>query len=158
MDKDEWRKASFKRGDNWRSDVVYRCVVCHTKINKWYMGGWPGMGPRITCPGIEYKEHEELESALKRHNSLDKQIKEFKSILKESTRVNQNNAKKMIDDLCTKRTLLSIKIDKLRQKFSGRLDDIKGLDSKAKIEGFYPFTKYIYNNKTLDKKKSKKKK
>ena len=71
MDTSEWREAGFKRGDTWRSTKVYRCEICRTKTNIWIMGGSPGMGPRIVCPGDPYKEHDDIESARKGGGELD---------------------------------------------------------------------------------------
>ena len=47
IDEQEWRTGNFDRGDSWRSDIAYQCEICHTKTNRWVMGGWPSMGPRI---------------------------------------------------------------------------------------------------------------
>jgi hypothetical protein len=50
MEKKEWR-GRFKRGHAWRSTTVATCGVCGCKSNLWEMGGYPGMGPRLVCPG-----------------------------------------------------------------------------------------------------------
>jgi hypothetical protein len=66
MEKDEWRETDFKRGDKWRSRQVYKCRICGAQSNEFYMGGWPGMGPRLSCPGCTAKYNQ--------HNLLQKKV------------------------------------------------------------------------------------
>lgn len=146
-DKQEWRNGNFKRGDSWRSDIVYRCEICHTKTNKWVMGGWPGMGPRILCPGDIHQEHEELESLIPRCDTLNSQIQDYEKTLKEATNINRKRAQNMINNLYAQKDLLEVEINKLRERFSGRLDDIVGLDSNAKTEDFYPHSQCVVDEK-----------
>ena len=150
MDKQEWREGKFERGDSWRSDIAYQCEICHTKTNRWVMGGWPGMGPRILCPGDVYQEHDELESSFGQYQSLDKQIQDFEKTLSESPQVDRKKAQNMIDNLYAQRELLEAKIDKLRKAFSGRLYDIEGLDSNSSIKNFYPSSRYAGEKKLLE--------
>ena len=151
MDKQEWREGKFKLGDTWRSHIVYRCGICHTKINKWVMGGaWWGSGPRLLCPADQYKEHDELESALEKYNSLDEQIQDYEKTLQEATDLKRERAQNMINNLSAERELLEAKIKKLRELFSGRFDDVEGVDSSANIRDYYPSARYSsYEKKSL---------
>ncbi|MBI2045799.1 hypothetical protein HYT23_07085 [Candidatus Pacearchaeota archaeon] len=141
MDRQEWREGNFERGDIWRSDIAYQCEICHTKTNRWIMGGWPGMGPRILCPGDLYQEHDELENSLKQHQALAGQIKGYEKIFGEVPK----NAK---DTFHAQQELLEAIVNKLREPFYRRLDDVKGLDNDASIRKFYP-TSRCANKKSL---------
>ena len=134
MDIQEWRKGKFERGASWRSDRIYECEICHTKTNKWIIGGALGTGPRILCPGDEFQEHDELESSFGQYQKLNIKIKDFEKTLRESSQVNRERAQDMINHLYAEKELLEAKGDKLRKMFSGRLDDIEGLDSKSSTE------------------------
>ena len=83
MDSDvqEWRVGNFQRGDSWRSDEIYRCKLCHTKTNNWQMGGWPGMGPRLICPGSGYKEHKHLTELFELYLDIEKDPKYVEQVL-----------------------------------------------------------------------------
>ena len=150
MDEQEWRRSSFKRGDSWRSDIAYQCKICHTKTNNWVMGGWPSMGPKILCPGDLYQEHDELESSLGQYQSLDKQIQDFEKTLRESPQVDGEKAQNMMDNLYSQKELLEVKVDKLRKVFSGRLDDIEGLNSDSGVKNFYPSSRCASEKKLLE--------
>src|SRR3989344_6621754 len=120
MDRQEWREGNFERGNVWRSDIAYQCEICHTKINRWIMGGWPGMGPRILCPGDLYQEHDELEDSLKQYQTLDRQIRGYEETLRAASQVNKTRAQNMIDNLHAQRELLEAKVSKLQEIFLGR--------------------------------------
>lgn len=81
MDLQEWRDGEFKRNDSWRSDIAYRCEVCHVETNLWIMGGWPGMGPRLLCPGSKYKEHDEIGSSLEEIKTIEAKILRYAPII-----------------------------------------------------------------------------
>jgi len=148
MDKREWG-GKFNRGDSWRSDVAYQCKVCHTKTNKVIMGGYPGMGPRIICPADAFPEHDELESALAQYQSLDIQIQDFEQTLRESSQIDRGKAGVMRGSLSTQRALLEVKVNRLRKVFSGRLDDVEGLNSDASTIDFYPTLRHATKKKLL---------
>ena len=61
FNKNDWH-GKFKRGDVFRSLEASICGVCGCKSNKWEMGGYPGLGPRLVCPGNrKFPElHEEM--------------------------------------------------------------------------------------------------
>lgn len=134
MEKDEWRK--FKRNECWRSKAVYQCSVCHTKLNEWFMGGWPGMGARIVCPGTGYEEHDKLIALLKEHQKLKKKITDYGKV----SGSDQEN--KLIQALLTEEGLLKKRIREYRKLFSGKLDDVQGVGRKAEVEYFYPYAEY----------------
>ncbi len=69
MNKDDgYRK--LERGAFWRSTELYRCVICGTYTNRWVMGGYLNTGPRITCPGTQYKEHHFLAKLHKKYDEV----------------------------------------------------------------------------------------
>ncbi|KXB07460.1 hypothetical protein AKJ54_00160 [candidate division MSBL1 archaeon SCGC-AAA382K21] len=136
MDKQEWREGDFERGDKWRSEQVYRCDICHTKTNKWHMGGWPGKGPRHLCPGDRYVEHDDLESTLERHKRLSERVREYEKILRKADEIDRRGAEDMLNSLRAEKELLEEKIEGLREKFDGKLDDVKGASASAEIRGF----------------------
>jgi hypothetical protein len=151
MEAKRYLHQGVTRGFSWRSDHIFVCQVCHTKTNYWVMGGWPGYGPRLLCNGEIYKEHDELESAFKKCSSLEKKIKEFEKLLQISSDINQENGKSLIKNLSAEKELLEFKIKKLRGLFSGKADDIAGIDIKnAEWEYFYPDSHYAGTKKTLN--------
>ncbi len=134
MDEQEWRGDFEERGESWRSLRVYRCEICHAKTNKWHMGGWPGKGPRLSCPGDEYEEHDELESVLERRDELETLFELCNSIDQEKSQD--------LNDLPLLTVLLGEKVERLRKKFSKDVNDVKGVGSDAEIKGYYPSTRY----------------
>ena len=150
MDKQEWREGNFERGSVWRSDIAYKCEICHTKTNRWIMGGWPGMGPRILCPGDLYQEHDELESSLSQYQTLDGQIRDYEKNLDGNPKVNRVRAQNMIDNLHAQRELLEAKVSELREiMFIRKLDNIESLDDNPSIREFYPGSRYVGDKKSL---------
>jgi hypothetical protein len=136
METQEWRQAGFKRGDSWRSSIIYKCNICLVPTNKWIMGGYPGMGPRILCPGDLYTEHDEIEEALKEFEKLDSQIGEFESML-ESPVVPQG---RKIDKALASKGLESL--EGLRELFQA-LSDVEGLEDDAEVRLYTPSSRYL---------------
>lgn len=132
MDKDEWRKGKFRHGDFWRSTVAYKCRICHVKTNEWHMGGYPGMGPKLLCPGDRYKEHDQIESAIKKLFKIRNNLKDGKEYSIKLKHLEEEEK------------LFSAKIKRLRKLFL-KLDDVKGKISK--VEDYYPVTKYYEKEK-----------
>ena len=131
MDKQEWRKHNFKRNDSWRSEVVYQCQICHVKSNKWFMGGWPGMGPRIICPGDSYSEHDDIEKTMQEVDNLEDKLKRTKKY----NDAEEDDIKIYIENLKSKIKFNEKMVEKIREKFKG-LDDVEGkVDG---IENYYP--------------------
>lgn len=132
MDEDKWRNK-FERGETWRSEQVYQCKICHAKTNKWFLGGYPGKGPRHACPGDKFKEHAEIESLLKKHTELE-------SLHKTYTKTNPKKTQKL-KELPIQIELLEEKINKLRERFTEELDDVKGVSTEAEVRNYYPTSK-----------------
>lgn len=143
----EWRDGEFKRGDSWRSNIVYRCEICHVETNLWIMGGWPGMGPRLLCPGSRYEEHDEIESSLQGIKSIEAKILKYKPVL-ESGEIESNRASSLAQYLLTEKEILEINIKDLRNLFSlYGLNNLECLDKVYKIEEYYPSSRYSEKEK-----------
>jgi len=149
MDNQEWREGKFKRGDVWRSKAAYSCGICHTKTNRWVMGGYPGMGPRKICPGDMYQEHDDLESAVERCDDLDKQAKDYETILADADDVDHDRARSMLDNLYVQKELLESKIGKIRRRFTERLDDLQGWQPGDELREYYPCSRIANRKKPL---------
>ena len=147
MNKDDWRKKDFKRGYHWRSDIAYQCQICHVKTNDWLMGGYPGMGPRIICPGDDYKEHDEIEKFMKEIGILDCRKKRIKKWLSEGIREHGNQEMKRIDEKIDFNKQI---IENIRKAFNGH-DDVVG-EIKS-TENYYPSARFAGEKKRLSKKK-----
>jgi hypothetical protein len=106
MDKEEWRK--FERGDCWRSNAIRECAICYVKTNDWVMGGHPGTGPRLICPGNRYQEHNEIEAYLTKSYNLGLEIKFFEKILNESPELDGERSQNMLDNLSVQKELLEV--------------------------------------------------
>lgn len=143
----EWRKGKFQRGDTWRSRAIYQCEICHTQSNRWIMGGWPGMGPRIVCEGTQYQEHEELEQTLEEYASLDRKIKTYQETAQQ---IHIPNAETPIQSLSTESQLLKARANTFRELFKGKLDDLIGLEN-AEVILYHPSSRYVKRDKTLKK-------
>ncbi|KXA99414.1 hypothetical protein AKJ41_05480 [candidate division MSBL1 archaeon SCGC-AAA259O05] len=141
IEKQEWRGEFEERGESWRSELVYRCEICHTKTNKWHIGGWPGKGPRLLCPGDEYEEHDELESILERYDELEALFDLYNSIDRETAQE--------MDELRLQIDLLGEKVEELRKKFSEGVDDVEGVGPDAQVKSFYPSTRYAGEKRSL---------
>lgn len=105
------------------------------------MGGWPGKGPRLLCPGNEYEEHDELESVLERHDEIENLFDLCESIDRESA--------ENLNDLPVLMDLLEEKAEKLREKISGKANDVRGVDPDAEVKSYYPSTRYSGDKKSL---------
>ena len=152
MDSDvqEWRVGNFQRGDSWRSDEIYRCKLCHTKTNNWQMGGWPGMGPRLICPGSGYKEHKHLTELFELYLDIEKDVARYASISSEAPPELKEKSEQLIDNFKTKKELLEFKLNKMRKLFLGKVDDVELLDATAAIRDYYPRCIIMDPDKTLD--------
>lgn len=130
----EWRR--FKAGENWRSDRIYRCEVCHIQTNKWTMG----RGMRIICPGTQYYEHENLEVEVDILKGIEEKIRKYSKIIKDSD-IKDDKINNFLENLNAEKKLLIIYVNQIRNLFVG-LNDIKGLDENSPIENFYPYVKF----------------
>lgn len=111
MEKAEWRQTDFERGDHWRSKQVYKCGICGCESNEFHMGGWPGMGPRLGCPGSYEKSD--------LHNLLQKKVVNSRG---------KEHPKKYIEDLLED-------IEELRQQFKDVPPNVNGIEGEW--EGIY---------------------
>jgi len=137
MESDEWRKGKFKRKDSWRSKQVYECAICRTKTNKWVMGGYPGMGPRLICPGDQYLEHDRLEALIIRKKEIEKKLRDYKKIAKKQTKPGMQ-VQPLVEHLRIERSILEAWIKEIRKAFL-KVNDIRGVDlEKTKTILFYP--------------------
>ena len=114
------------------------------------MGGWPGKGARLLCPGDLYNEHDELESVLKRCKKINRQTEEFERTLQKAPNAGGEKQKVLMDCLYAQRELYELEIKWLRQAFSGKVDDLQGVDTNASTQMFYPSSKYACEKKNLD--------
>ncbi len=137
------------RGVTWRSEEIYQCKICHTKSNEWIYGGYPGYGPRMICPGDLYKEHDDLEEVLKKYNNLGEEIKEYEQILPDAKATTKEKAENMIQEMKLKQSLLEIKLNKLRDLFKEKVDDVQGVGINAKIIDYYPFARYLTRSRSI---------
>lgn len=110
MEKGEWEGGKFKRGDHWRSDRVYECNICKCKSNEYVMGGWPSMGPRLVCPGLEENPelHDELQEKV--WNLEDEGKKHPKAYLK----------------------MLREEIEEIRKDFSHVKPNVRGIEFRER--------------------------
>jgi len=67
------------------------------------MGGWPGKGARLLCPGDLYNEHDELESVLKRCKKINRQTEEFERTLQKAPNAGGEKQKVLMDCLYAQR-------------------------------------------------------
>ena len=136
MDKDEWR--GLKRGDSWRSTVPYQCQICYCVTNLWRMGGVLGYGPRISCPGTKYKEHDLLE----------KYSKELESLYEEKDRRQASKIESPIYALYLeeKNKVLVRTIDNLIGRFHNdnfSCNDVVGIDPYMNMRKLETSSRYI---------------
>jgi len=138
MSKQEWKKANFTLHDHWRSEVAYKCQICHVKTNRWFLGGYLSVGPRIICPGDDYSKHDELESDYKSYIELNKKIRSYKKALK-TTKVKKGKYLDLIQNLITEKKLLNEKLMLLRKRFA-IFHDITGTPKSVRL--YYPSSRY----------------
>jgi len=121
---EEW--ISLQPNADFRSTDVYICPICGTESNLWTMNG---NKPRIYCQLDLYIEHDKLETAQKNYLALIMRLKNFLGRKEEK------------DLIITEKGLLAEKIDLLHKMLEGR-DDLIIVNSKAKINENYPFSRY----------------
>lgn len=132
MEEQEWRKGKFKRGDQWRSQEVSECTVCGTRTNLWTMAGYPGMGPRLRCPGRDYSEHDEIVKTRRHQNEVQSLITDYELELEfQREQLSAKTRSLMATLLHCRRAeyeLLRGKIDRLRAFFAEKaLHDVEGI-------------------------------
>lgn len=140
MDTEELWNYPFQRGDTWRSTAIYHCQICFTKTNKWIMGGWPGMGPRILCPAGIYYEHETLDKDLNNLGELEKKLKRYEAIgnSRDNDAIQHDVIQQYLQTLRSEQQLLEAVINKLRKKFwKKNCNDVEGIEATAQIRPFY---------------------
>lgn len=138
MDSDEQWRGKFKRGDSWRGDTIYECILCFSKTNLWKMSGGHTYGPRIFCPAEKDISHGELLDTFRRHSELNNEIKEYKEIMQYATEIDKTIVGRMMEDLHVRRNLLELKVKKLRGELSGRYDNIQGMAYSGYAKPLYP--------------------
>ena len=111
MDSNNW--AGFKQGDRFRSDVSYKCGVCHTKTNDLLMDD---DGPRLICPGIQEDLHSVLERNVKEDQRLDLRFEDCHA----------GNSVEDLDKLLRDRHYLGRCIDQVRASFGNNFNNIEG--------------------------------
>jgi len=97
----------------------------------------------IMCPGDHYKEHDKLETLLKRHLELSDQINDYRGILERATGTDREQATKAVEILEAQRDLLKTGIENMRELFMDKVDDLMG-DTSWTILTFYPSTRYCF--------------
>ena len=157
MEEQEWRTGKFQRGNTWRSEEVSECTVCGTRTNRWEMGGYPGMGPRLHCPGGVYREHDEIVGAHERQKELKSLIVSYESELQHQCYEISAQTRGYIATLLhmhrAEYSLLQGKIDRLRELFTEKLlHDVKGIKSELTVVvPCTPFTSGGTQKKSLQK-------
>ena len=145
------------RGSEFRTKQSYNCVICNTKTNSWVMGGYPGLGPRLICPGDSYVEHSELENEISAQASLKAKLKRYGSIdlHRKDSQVQPKDKSNLIKNLNTEVGLLQSRIDELRKLFERKgVHDIKPNDLKPVIVDYYPSSRIAYPDKILDRERA----
>lgn len=140
METDEWREERFTRGSTWRSSAAYRCVVCHTMTNKWEMGGWPGRGPRITCPGEFTLSdlHLSLEQILHEIAKIRDEMEMYKQVPRIVSKDITEFVTKHTCDLKMKIQAFEMIVDEVRKQFPTNLYDIQGLQPGHDVLEIFP--------------------
>ena len=132
METQEWREGGFKRGDSFRTKQVYVCGICRTKTNEILLGGYPGWGVRKVCPGDSFIEHDEIESALKELENIQRRVNGVLPYVEEAGKLANGTAlediRRLINLWWAECALLETKIGATRQKFAGVLDDVVGIE------------------------------
>lgn len=136
-DMNEKDHLKLERGDSWRSVQVYKCKVCHIITNLWYMGGYPGLGPRLYCPGTKFNEHSKLAEWIKRlqdYKNDGQLINQASSSPDEYEFVSEH-----IDQMIK---VLDYNISYMRERFS-RFNDVEGVsEGPPEIIEFDPSGSY----------------
>ncbi len=114
MAKSEYRQTDFQRGEYWRSKQVYKCGICGCESNEFHMGGWPGIGPKLCCPGSSAKHD--------LHNLLQEKVVNSR---------NKQHPRRYIEDLLEE-------IEELRQQFKDIPPNVKGIEGEwESIHGYF---------------------
>ncbi len=147
MDSDEQWRGRFNKGDTWRGDTIYECVLCFSKTNEWVMSGGLTYSPRIYCPAESDILHGELLHTFRRHTQLIEELKEYGEIVQYAGGIDMNAVQRMKENLHTQKNLLEAKIKKLRDELSGKYDDIQGMVYSGYTKPLYPSTSYSRQDK-----------
>jgi hypothetical protein len=113
------------------------------------MGGCYSTGPRILCPGDEYEEHDELQSACTEFNKLENLISDFTELLNEhdgNEEIDAYIARQGILSLMAQKELYRLKILNVRKLFTG-LDNVEGSDDHKKIKHYIPSSRFLIKKK-----------
>lgn len=141
------RPSDTSAGDTWRSREIYRCRVCHTLTNKWFIGGYPSRGPRIRCPAnrssgetiyeqLESTEreekHDELRELVTRRRDLEERLQQYDS----HTDSEHRTRERIRDEI----DAVNNQITSLRDWFGHRFDDVVGVNPAEQeiINGLAP--------------------
>ena len=151
MDAQEWREGGFQRGDSFRSRQVYVCQMCRTKTNEILLGGYPGWGARIVCPGDSFTEHDEIEKTLRRQEEVAAAVEQLSPYVDEAAH-RDPAVRELVRHWEAEQLLFQVKIDVLRRKFAGVLDDVVGIGEldPAMLREYRPGTRFGGKKKNLD--------
>lgn len=151
MDTQEWREGGFQRGDSFRSQQVYICRMCRTKTNEILLGGYPGWGVRIVCPGDAFTEHDEIEKTLRRQEEVIAAVEQLSPYVDEAAR-RDSAVWELVRHWEAERLLFQVKIDALREKFAGALDDVVGIEEldPAMLREYWPGARFGGKKKSLE--------
>lgn len=146
VEKNEWREK-FTRGDSFRSSEIYQCKICHTKTNRIVLGGYPGWGVRILCPGDKYEEHLDLEYLIQEKKQKKTTIKSYTFIREWGV----SGYSRHINELEEEKSVLETAINDFRKVFA-EFDDLEHVcESAAKVVDYTPYARHMVRKK-LEKK------
>lgn len=163
METQEWREGGFKRGDSFRSKQIYICGICLTKTNAILLGGYPGWGVRKVCPGDSFKEHDEIESALKELEHVRGKINSVLLYVKEAQEhalgTGPEDIRCLINLWFAECALLETKIGAVRRKFAGSVDDVVGIEEMdpTMLCEYWPGTRFGGEKKSITEREGSKK-
>ncbi len=151
MDAQEWRERGFRRGDSFRSKQVYVCQMCRTKTNEILLGGYPGWGVQIVCPGNSFTEHDEIEKTLRRQEEVAAEVEQLSPYVDEAAH-RDPAVRELMRHWEAEQLLFQVKIDVLRMKFAGVLDDVVGIGEldPAMLREYRPGMRFGGKKKSLD--------
>ena len=152
METQEWREGNFQRGDSFRSKQVYMCGICRTKTNALFCGGYPGWGVRTLCPGDHFTEHDEIEEAQKEWVRIGGQRAMYGPYLAAAEKIDETGMVVMMDQMLQAQQLvLQVKMNALREKFAGLLDDVVGIPEAdpAMLREYWPGARFGGEKKSL---------
>ena len=139
MEIDKWRGHGFTRNSTWRSTASYQCMICHSMTNKWSMGGWPGLGPRLLCPcEVEFPEqHIVLERLHFDIGVYRREIEDINAILEVVSPNIIDIVQNLIHNLQLRIQVLNIIVEGIAIQFKG-ISDIDGLSPEHEVLEFFP--------------------